>query len=116
MELPAPPLTAPRHLQVDHDRIGTHMAAGGHLVAPDVLGTVRRRFIPGAGPAAAAAAAAVGDDMSSESSAAAARNRRAGLQHEALSVAGGSCVDCRHDVRAHPSVLQCGLGAPAKSR
>ena len=90
MELLAPPLTAPRHLPVDHDRMRTHMAAGGHSLAPDVLGTARRLFIPGAGPAAAAAAAALGDDMSSGSSAAAARNRRAGVQHEALSVSGGS--------------------------
>jgi len=116
MDLLAPPLTAPRHLPVDHDRMRTHMAAGGHVLAPDVLGTARRLFIRGAGPAAAAAAAALGDDMSSGSSAAAARNHRAGVQHKALSVAGGSCVDCRHDVRSHPSIFQCGLGAPAEDR
>jgi len=116
LELHAPPLSAPRHLPVDRDRIRTHVAAGERLLAPDVLGTVRRLFIPGAGPAAAAAAAALGDDTSCGSSAAAARNRRAGVQHEALSVAGGTCVDCRHDVRAHPSFFQCGLGAPAESQ
>jgi len=115
MGLLAPPLTAPRHIPVDHDQMRTHMATGGRLLAPDVLGTVRRVFIAGAGPASASAAAALGDDTSSGSSAAAARNRRAGVQHEALSVAGGSCVVCRHDVRAHPSVFQCGLGAPAES-
>ena len=115
MGLLAPPLTAPRHIPVDHDRMRTHMAAGGRWLAPDVLGTVRRVFIPGAGPASASAAAALGDDTSSGSSAAAARNRRAGVHHEALSVAGGSCVVCRHDLRAHPSVFQCGLGAPAES-
>jgi len=116
MELLAPPLTAPRHLPVDHDRMRTHMAAGGNLLAPDVLGPARRLFIPGAGPAAAAAAAALDEDMSSGSSAAAVRNRCACVQHKALSVSGGSCVDCRHDVRAHPSIFQCGLGAPAESR
>jgi len=116
LELHAPPLSAPRQLPVDRDRIRTHVAAGERFLALDVLGTVRRLFIPGAGPAAAAAAAALGDDTSSGSSAAAARNRRAGVQHEALSVAGGSCFACRHDVRAHPSVLQCGLGAPAGSQ
>jgi len=116
LELYAPPLSAPRHLPVDRDRIRTHAAAGERLPAPDVLGTVRRLFIPGAGPAVAAAAAALGDDTSSRSSAAAARKRRAGVQHEALSVAGGTCVACRHDVRAHPFVFQCGLGAPAESQ
>ena len=116
MELLAPPLTAPRHLPVDRDRIRTHVAAGERLLAPDVLGTVRRLFIPGAGPAGAAAAAALGDNTSSGSSAAAARNRRAGVQHEALSVAGCTCVACLHDVRAPPSVFQCGLGAPAESQ
>jgi len=114
MELLAPPLTAPRHLPVDHDRMRTQIAAVWHLLALDILGTALHLFIPGAGPASAATSAALGDNMRGGSSAAAGRNRRAWVQHEAFSVAGGSCADFRHDVRA--SIFQCGLGAPAESR